>query len=226
MIRVLLIVAVLALLFGPGLWTRSVMRRHAGERTDFPGTGGELARHLLDELGLQSVAVEATTVGDHFDPQHKAVRLTADKHDGRSLTAIAVAAHEVGHAIQDRDNFRPLQVRSRLVRATAGIQRAGAIIVAAAPILIAFTHSPAIGVLTVGAGILTMGVSVIVHLVTLPVEFDASFNRALPILDRGGYLPKADLAAARNLLTAAAFTYAASSLFSLLNIWRWIRLFR
>ena len=226
MIRVLLIVAVLAALFGPGLWTRSVMRRHGAERGDFPGTGGELARHLLDQLGLQSVAVEASDAGDHYDPAAKAVRLTPDKHDGRSLTAIVVAAHEVGHAVQHRDDYAPLQARATLVRATQGIQRTGAIVVVAAPVLLALTHSPVVGALTIGAGILTMGASVVVHLVTLPVEFDASFKRALPILNEGGYLPKADLGAARHLLTAAACTYVASSLFSLLSIWRWIRLFR
>jgi Zn-dependent membrane protease YugP len=67
---------------------------------------------------------------------------------------------------------------------------------------------------------------VVIHLVTLPVEFDASFNRALPILDRDGYLPKQDLPAARRILKACALTYVAAALVNLLNLWRWIRVFR
>lgn len=76
------------------------------------------------------------------------------------------------------------------------------------------------------AGILLISISVVVHLFTLPVEFDASFNRALPILERGGYLPRADLPAARRILKACALTYVASSLASLLNLWAWIRFLR
>ena len=71
-----------------------------------------------------------------------------------------------------------------------------------------------------------MASAVVIHLVTLPVEFDASFNRALPILDRGGYLPRSDLPAARRILKACALTYVASSLAGLLNLWRWIRYLR
>jgi Zn-dependent membrane protease YugP len=154
------------------------------------------------------------------------VRLTRDNLDGRSLTAVTVAAHEVGHALQDRDGYPPLESRTRLVRSTRVFERAGSIILLATPLLGALTRAPGLIALELGAGILVMSVSVLVHTVTLPVEFDASFKRALPILDRGGYLPKADLPAARRILKACALTYVASSLASLLNLWRWIRLLR
>ena len=226
MIYLIVIVAILLVAFGPAIWAKLVMSSHAHDRPDFPGTGGELARHLLDEAGLAEVPVELTDLGDHYDVEKKAVRLTRDNHDGRSLTAVAVAAHEVGHALQDRDCYKPLITRTRLIKSTRTLQRAGSIILFATPILAGLTRSPVLALLQIGAGILTMASAVVVHLVTLPVEFDASFKRALPILERGGYLHKSDLPAARRILNAAAMTYVASSLASLLNLWRWIRYLR
>src|SRR5256885_16253260 len=92
--------AFLALLFGPQLWVRRVMARHGAERPDLPGTGAELARHLLDEADLRGVPVELTGDGDHYDPEARAVRLTPQHHDGRSVAAVAGAAHRVSRAGQ------------------------------------------------------------------------------------------------------------------------------
>ena len=219
-------VILLTVIFGPSLWARAVLTRHGRDRPDFPGTGSELARHLLDENRLEGIKVEATSEGDHYNPLEKAVRLRRQNHDGRSLSAVVVAAHEVGHALQDRDNYAPLRNRTLLVNYTRYFQRIGAIVLFLAPVLTALTLAPGLGLMQVVAGILLISISVVVHLVTLPVEFDASFNRALPILDRGGYLPKADLPAARRILKACALTYVASSLASLLNLWAWIRFLR
>ncbi len=226
MVVIVGVIVVLAAVFGPGLWARWVMARHADPRPDFPGTGAELARHLLDVGGLAEIRVEVTSEGDHYSPDDKAVRLTPEHHDGTSLTAVAVAAHEVGHAFQDRDGYGPLATRTRLVKALHPIQRAGAAIAMIGPVLGAATFSPVIALIALGAGVLTMASSVVVHLVTLPVELDASFARALPVLDRGGYIPKRDLAAARGILRACALTYVAGALASLLNLWRWIRFLR
>lgn len=223
---ILLGILLVAAVFGPSLWAKAILANHAGDRADFPGTGGELARHLLDEAGLTEVAVEATDGGDHYDPTAQAVRLSPDNFDGRSLTAVTVAAHEVGHAIQHGDNYGPLIARTNLIKSTQWLQRLGSIIIFAAFGLGAIVGSPLLTLAGVGAGIATMGSTVVVHLVTLPVEFDASFNRALPILDRGGYLPRQDLPAARRILKACALTYVASSLAGLLNLWRWIRYLR
>jgi len=222
----LLILLVLAVVFGPSLWAKAVLAHHADDRPDYPGTGGELTRHLLDEAGLKEVALERTDQGDHYDPAAKAVRLTPDNLNGRSLTAVAVAAHEVGHALQDRDGYGPLKTRTRLVKSIGWLQRVGSIIIFATFGLGAAAQAPGLAALGVGAGIATMASAVVIHLVTLPVEFDASFNRALPILDRWGYLPQSDLPAARRILKACALTYVASSLASLLNLWRWIRFLR
>lgn len=226
MVIILGIGALLALVFGPSIWARAVLAHYSADRTDFPGSGGELARHLLDAADLAEVKVETTDRGDHYDPEARAVRLSQANHDGRSVTAVAVAAHEVGHALQHRDGDPALMRRTRLVKSTAAFQRIGSIIVFGSAIIGLVVRIPGLMLLGLVAGVLTMAVSVVVHLVTLPVEYDASFRRALPILDQGGYLPPEDLPAARRILRACALTYVAASLASLLNLWRWIRFIR
>ena len=221
-----LIALALALVFGPGLWVRHVLERYSRPEDRYNGTGAQLARHLLDEYRLQHVAVEPTQSGDHYDPQAKAVRLTPDKHDGRSLTAITVAAHEVGHAIQDAQGYAPLRLRTHLVRIAQPVERIGAGALMVAPFLGALTRAPSVGIVMFLAGFLTLATSTLVHLATLPTEFDASFSRALPILDRHKILKSVDRPHARRLLTAAALTYVSASLMSLLNIARWWAILR
>ena len=101
MLIALLLIMAGIVIFGPQLWTRRVFAQYRVPRPDYPGTGGELARHLLDRLDMKHIKVETTEKGDHYDPETKAVRLTPDNFSGKSLTAVTVAAHEVGHAIQD-----------------------------------------------------------------------------------------------------------------------------
>jgi len=223
---VIFILLILVLIFGPGLWVQRVLARYSEPADRYPGTGAQLARHLLDRHGLNSVRVEATETGDHYDPDAKSVRLTPDKHDGRSLTAITVAAHEVGHALQDHQRYAPLRWRTRLVKATRGVERIGAGVLVISPFLGIVTRAPAVGLLTFAAGMMTLGISALVHLITLPTEFDASFSRALPMLDEQGVLKKVDRPHARRLLTAAALTYVSASLMSLLNIARWLAILR
>ena len=220
------LVAVLVLIFGPGIWVKRVLTRYSQPENRYDGTGAELARHLLDAHGLGTVKVEETEAGDHYDPEDKAVRLTQDKFGGRSLTAITVAAHEVGHALQDHKNYPPLRWRTRLVKATRGVERIGAAVLLISPFLGIATRVPSLGIITFAAGLLTLGTSALVHAVTLPTEFDASFGRALPLLDKHDILKKVDRPHARRLLTAAALTYVSASLMSLLNIARWLAILR
>ena len=220
------VIVVLLIIFGPGIWVQRVLAKYSKPDDRYEGTGAELARHLLDKNGLESVAVEASELGDHYDPIEKAVRLTQDKFDGHSLTAITVAAHEVGHALQDQDNFAPLRWRTRLVRATRGLEKIGAGVLIISPFLGIFTRVPALGLLTFAAGMLTLGTSALIHVITLPTEFDASFNRALPMLEEHRILKTADKPHAHRLLTAAALTYVSASLMSLLNVARWLTILR
>jgi Zn-dependent membrane protease YugP len=226
MVGIVLFLLILALVLGPQLWVKGVMRRYAMARDDFPGTGGELARHLLDRFEVSGVRVEPTDIGDHYDPLEKAVRLTPGNYDGKSLTAITIAAHEVGHAIQDHIGYQPLAMRGRLVQLAGQAQRLGAVMMMGTPLIVALLKAPAAGLLMVLAGFLSLGSAVVVHLVTLPVEMDASFNRALPMLESGGYITERDRPAARRILRAAALTYVSSALMSLLNVWQWIRMLR
>lgn len=223
-IVILLLIA--AVVFGPGLWVQRVLAKYAEPADRYSGTGAQLARHLLNKRGLEHVAVERTPEGDHYDPAEKAVRLTDDKFDGKSLTAITVAAHEVGHALQDHEGYVPLKIRSQLVRASRNVERLGAGVLLVSPFIGALTRTPGLSLLMFGAGLLTLGTSTLIHLATLPTEFDASFARALPMLDEYRILKSADRPHARRLLRAAALTYVAASLMSLLNIARWWAILR
>ena len=222
----IIIVLLLAALFGPSLWVRRVLAQYGEPADRYPGTGAELARYLLDHEGLQSVRVEQTAEGDHYDPREKVVRLSAANFDSRSLTAITVAAHEVGHALQDRDRYTPLHLRTRLVVAAQRLEPVAAAVLIGAPLLGAVTRVPSLGLLALLTGVVAMGTSTVVHLVTLPTEFNASFGRALPLLQQRRILRRGDLPHARRLLLAAALTYVSASLAALLNIARWIAILR
>ncbi len=226
---------VLAMILLPQMWVKRVMRRHGAERPDFPGTGGELASHLLQHFGLSDFKVDLTDQGaegaDHYDPESRTVRLSPSNFSGSSLTAVAVAAHEVGHAMQHHDGLNGrsdggLQFRQRMVRFAMATDKIASVFFLAAPVLAVLARTPIAFVMLVGFGVLLLAVRILVHLVTLPVEYDASFARALPILQEGGYLSDEDLPAARSVLKAAALTYVASAVMSLIDLARWIRIIR
>lgn len=227
MLLALIVIAVLvAVAFGPQMWVRSVIERHGGERADFPGTGGEFARHVLDQMGLQEVKVEETPDGDHYDPTAKAVRLLPGHFKGRSLSAVVIAAHEVGHAMQDATGYAPLKSRTAIARQARWLNMAGTGIMLAAPIVMAIGKAPQLLVLQLLAGMFLVATTVLMHAVTLPVEFDASFRRALPLLEAGHFIPAGDMPAARQILKAAAFTYVAAAALSMLDVARWLRWLR
>lgn len=219
-------IVVLSLVFLPGLWVRRVLDKYSQPNDRYSGTGADLARHLLDKHGLGNVKVEETKEGDHYDPQAKVVRLSVDNFSGGSLTAITVAAHEVGHAVQDHEGYAPLKLRSHLVKASQRMEKLGAGILMLSPFIGMLTRVPGLGILMFFGGLLTLGTSTLVHVVTLPTEIDASFRRALPMLEQHNILHATDKPHAHKLLRAAAFTYVSASLMSLLNIARWWAILR
>jgi len=223
---VLLIIILLILVIGPGLWVKRVMARYHRPQDRYGLSGGETARKLLDSLGLEHVRTEITDGGDHYDPGEKAVRLGEQNFHGKSLTAITIAAHEVGHALQDAQGFAPLRWRTRLVRWVGPVEKTGAMLMMATPFIIGITRAPVAGLLMVVGGLLTLGSAVVIHILTLPTEFDASFGRALPMLKQQDVLYRSDERHARRLLKAAAMTYVSASLMSLLNIARWWAILR
>jgi Zn-dependent membrane protease YugP len=135
-----------------------------------------------------------------------------------------VAAHEVSHALQHADGDRWLAWRIQVAPALRAVEIAAIVVLTLAPLTAALVRAPGLVVLQLAFAVLLMSSRVVMHLLTLPVELDASFGRALPILERGRFLPADDLEAARSVLRAAAFTYVASALMTMLNLARWFRL--
>ena len=220
-----LIAGLIVFVYGPYLWARMVMKRYDHPEY-FSGTGMDLATLLLARCGMSDVGVAESVIGDHYDPAHKMVRLAPDRCRRRSLTSVVVAAHEVGHAVQDRTLYPPLRARTRLVTIAVRLERIGAMLVIAVPVVAVITRVPATGMLMLMGGFATLCIPVLVHLATLPTEFDASFHRALPMLVDGGYIPASQVPAARKILIACALTYVAQALVGLLNVWRWMRILR
>jgi len=221
MLAALLILAVVIAVFGPSIWVRLVMRAHAVEIPGMPGTGGELAAHLADRLGLDGVTVETSTVGDHYDPAARAVRLSADNYAGRSLTAVAVAAHEVGHAIQHHRGDRHLAARTRLAPLANQIAKVGVYAISIAPVIGLVTRHPVPVSFMILLGMAGLIARVVVHAVTLPTEWDASFGKALPLLTEGRYIAPGEEKVVKKVLRAAALTYFAAALADVLNLARW-----
>jgi len=218
-------ILIIILLYSSQWWVKYTLNQYSKRLDHLQGTGGELARHLLDRFDMQHVKVEIDDRGDHYDPVDMAVRLTTDKHNNKSLTAVAVAVHEVGHAIQHHKKESLLQLRTQLVKVAAVCEKLGSLAFILMPIVVGITRVPHLSFIMIAAVILSMLVAVIVHFVTLPVEWDASFGKALPILEEG-YVNEQELVAVKKVLRAAALTYVAASLAGVLNLWRWLALLR
>ncbi len=226
MAYLLILCILLALCWGPQWWVRRQLRRYGTARPDLPGSGGELALHLVKRFELRGVKVDATTPGgDHYNPRTRAVCLSPQHLEGRSLAAVAAAAHEVGHAMQHQRGDKLFTLRYLLVSVALQVRRLAALLLVAAPIATLLLRQPILGLLLAAAAFLCGAlVEILVHLVTLPVEWDASFGKALPVLR--GYLSPRDLPAVRKLLRACALSYLAAALANMLNLWAWIALLR
>ena len=207
----------------PSLWTKAILNKHRKPHPDIPGAGLQFAEHLIQKHDLVGVKIEETDQGDHYDPIEKVVRISTANAHSNSLTAITTVAHEIGHALQDKNNYPELKQRTALVERAAVMQKFAGMALMVTPLLIPLAHTPMVAFLTFGAGFIAMGVPVIIHLSTLPVEFDASFKRALPLLEQGEYLNKSDNKTAKRILFACAMTYVAASLSSLFNLWKWLK---
>lgn len=223
---IILVLIVLALAWLPQVWISRVLAQHGHNRPDIPGTGAEFARHVLDEMKLHHVAVEETKLGDHYDPSDKTVRLSPQHFRGRSLAAVVVAAHEVGHAMQDATGYKPLSARTSMAQHAVTVQQVGSVVMLTTPLMMALVKAPALALVQIAAGVMILGSTVLMHVLTLPVEFDASFKRALPLLKSGNFIGDRDMKAARTILKAAAFTYVAAAARSLLDVMQWIRVLR
>lgn len=176
-------------------------------------TGAQVARFILDNAGLNNVPVEpvAGQLTDHYDPRGKVLRLSEGVYNSPSVAAIGVAAHEVGHAIQDSQNYGPMRLRGAIVPLASIAGNLGMIMIMAGLFISGYRN-----LILIGAAL--FGVTVLFQLVTLPVEFNAS-NRALKILNTGILTPE-ELSGAKKVLSAAALTYVAAAVTGILNLLR------
>ena len=213
---------VIAIIFGPSLWVKMVMRRYSTEQSEIPGTGGELAKHLIERFSLKDVEVEVTELGDHYDPIEKKVRLSQEHYESKSLTAIAIAAHEIGHAIQDQQGDKRLATRTKMAPVVDKVARWSAVILSLSPVIGIITRHPMPFSFLLVLGLSGFIARMMVHVVTLPIEFDASFSKALPLLREGNYVSQSNEKAVNRILRAAALTYVSAALADILNLGRWI----
>jgi len=212
----IIIIAMLGAGFAAQAWVRRAHKKGSDVRVSSGLTGAQAARVVLDGEGLASVPVERVPgqLTDHYDPRSRTVRLSEATFDHPTPAAVAIATHEVGHAIQHAQGYSPLKFRSALVPlAQFGSNLSwiflmvGMLLGAASPL--------GRGVLLLGIGLFSF--AVLFSLITLPVEFDAS-RRALVTLEEGAYLDAEELGGARKVLRAAAATYVAAAVAALAQL--------
>lgn len=181
-------------------------------------TGEQVARTILDKNGLQNVQIEevGTTLGDHYDPRSKTVRLSSDIYHNTSIASASVAAHECGHAIQDKDDYTFLRIRHALIPVVNFSSYAGYIAIVIGCIFSSIN--------LIWVGILMEIIILLFQLITLPVEFNAS-SRALKQLEELNLLEKSEIKYSRKMLKAAAMTYVASVAAAVLEILRLLLIF-
>lgn len=196
-----------------GFWAQFLVKRRFNHFSKVPNatglTGAEVAQRILINNRIPGVTIEPVkgTLSDHYDPTAKALRLSEDVYYGRSIAAAGVAAHEVGHAIQDAVGYRWLRMRSAIVPALRFASPASTWIVLAG--LVLSSMQTALGQPILWLGIVAFSVVVVFQLVTLPVEFDAS-RRALVAVEEGNLIA-GETGGARKVLNAAALTYVAAA---------------
>jgi Zn-dependent membrane protease YugP len=199
--------------------TESRFRKYAKVAPSSGLTGAQAAYQMLRREGLDNIAVERVQgfLSDHYDPRARVLRLSPDVHDGRSLSAVGVACHEAGHALQHAQNYSPLTLRSALVPATNFTSKLSMPL-----LLIGFLMSGApAGRLMMISGALLLSVSVIFTLVTLPVEWDAS-ARAKRLMVQNGIVSPMQEKDAGAVLDAAFLTYLAAAVSAVMTLLYWL----
>ena len=184
-------------------------------------TGAEAVNQVLRANGVYDVTVEKTggRLTDHYDPRNNTIRLSADVHDGVSVAAVGIAAHEAGHAIQYAQDYAPIKLRQSIIPVT----RIGSMLSMPLVLLGLILYSP-MGEALLLTGIMLFGAAMLFQLITLPVEFDAS-NRAMQTLGDSRILEERELAQTKKVLSAAAMTYVAALAVSLMQFLRLLLIF-
>lgn len=198
-----------------GLWARSkvnrAFKRYSKVETHRHISGAQVARELLNANGLYDVQIERVegNLSDHYDPRHKVLRLSKAVHDSSSVAAAGIAAHEMGHALQDAKGYAALNVRSALVPATQFSSRLAPMLFMGGLLLNIFIGGT-LGLAVAWFGVVLFAIAVLFTLITLPVEFDAS-KRAKKLLVSQGILFQDEVEGVNKVLDAAALTYVAAA---------------
>lgn len=217
----LLLIPGIALMMWAQFRVHGTYQKYSQIRSSVGMTGAQVAETILQRMGIQDVKVEAVPgeLTDHYDPRAKAVRLSESVYGSNSLAAAAVAAHECGHVLQDVKGYKLMNMRAALVPAANLGSNLGPFLV-----LIGFFLGAA-GGFFINIGIALFAAVILFHVVTLPVEFDAS-RRALRLIDQFGILQGEENRAARQVLNAAALTYVATALYAVLQLLQYLILRR
>ena len=213
----ILFILAIGLTFYAQIKVSSTFNRYSRVRTGRGQTAAEAARMILNSNGLYHVKIERVggNLTDHYDPRSEVLRLSESVYDSTSAAAVGVAAHEAGHAVQHAVGYLPIKIRSALVPMTNFASRGTWLLI----LLGAIFYYTEIGYMLVMVGIALFAVTTLFQLVTLPCEFDAS-NRAMRELTSCGWYTREELSASRRVLSAAALTYVASLLVSVLQLLR------
>ncbi len=182
-------------------------------------SGAAAARTILDEAGLQDVGIEQVggTLSDHYDPSHRVLRLSREVYAGNSAASVGIAAHEAGHALQHAQHYAPLVIRNLAVPVAQFGSGFGIVLIMIGFAISAFANLPGLGQMVIWAGILGFGATALFQIINLPVEFDAS-NRAKRLLYEMGVVDNHSGAAVASVLNAAAWTYVAATLQSIMIV--------
>ena len=217
---ILYIIFLFILFIAPIIWYNYVFKKNDNILINMPFNGFEFGRELLQEHNLDDVKIESTKLGDHYDLINKKVMVLEDRLKKKSLTSITIICHEIAHAIQHKENYKPLKRRNVIIKSTAWITQLGSgILLIGFPIIFATGSYGFIKICLAVAG-LSLLISALIHIITLDVEIDASFNKAYPIIKQK--VPAEYHQACRSILLAAALTYVIGvfrSFFSLRFIW-------
>ncbi len=197
--------------------------KYAQVRTMRGMTGAEVAREILRTNGLHNVTVEETQgfLSDHYDPRSRALRLSPEVYGTPSISAVGVAAHEAGHALQHAKGYFPLQIRSAMVPATQFGTWLGPIIIIGGILLEMFLNLSGFGIMIAWFGVALYAIVALFTVVTLPVELDAS-NRAKKLLYEYNIVDRQELDGVTSVLNAAAWTYFVAALAAILELARWV----
>ena len=208
------------LFVAPIIWYNYIFKKNDKVLINMPFTGFEFGRELLQEHNLNDVQIEGTKLGDHYDLINKKVMVLEDRLGKKSLTSITIICHEIAHAIQHKENYKPLKRRNVIIRNTSWITQLGSgVLLIGFPIIFA-TGSYGFIKICLAIAAFSLLISALIHIITLDVEIDASFNKAYPIIKQK--VPAEYHEACRSILLAAALTYVIGvfrSFFSLRFIW-------